>query len=46
MVSQRLTWGGTMYKLIIMDLKLPAIDGFETSTAIRTYIDEGIEESG
>ena len=45
-VTQRRNWDGTTYKLIIMDLKLPIIDGFEASIAIRSFVEEGIEESG
>ena len=29
-----------------MDLKLPIMDGFEASIAIRSFVEEGIEESG
>lgn len=46
MVTKRFNWDGTTYKLIIMDLKLPIIDGLEASTAIRSFVEDGIEESG
>ena len=45
-VTQRRNRDGTTYKLVIMDLKLPIIDGFEASIAIRSIVEEGIEEAG
>ena len=41
-VTQRWNRDGTTYKLIIMDLKLPIIDGFEASIVIRNFVEEGI----
>ena len=45
MVKSRFEQYGTTYDLVIMDLKLPVRDGFETSRDIRRYIEKVNKES-
>ena len=46
MVKSRFKQDGTTYSLIIMDLKLPAKDGFETTRDIINFVSKVNVESG